>query len=65
MGQHLKDRQPEYESMIRAQQNNTLARLRKKETRLRLQIDNLTSDNEPDNQLDKLDKLEEELSEVK
>jgi hypothetical protein len=43
--------------MIRAQQNNVLGRLRRKEQRLRLQIPNTTDNQE-------LDKLEEELSEV-
>ena len=52
--------------MIRAQQNNLLTQLRKKEECLRLQISNVTSDNQPDNQinLEELDELEEELSEV-
>jgi hypothetical protein len=52
--------------MIRSQQTNLLARLRRKEERLRLQIANNTSDPEPDNQIsaEELDKLEEELSEV-
>jgi hypothetical protein len=61
--QSAEDRRPEYEAMIRAQQNNLLGRLRKKETRLRLQIANIGV---PNNQLiaEQLDKLEEELSEV-
>jgi hypothetical protein len=64
--QSAEDRRPGYEAMIRAQQNNLLTRLRKKQERLRLQISNVTSDDQPDNQInsEELDKLEEELSEV-
>ena len=64
--QSAEDRRPGYETMIRAQQNNLLTRLRKKEERLRLQISNVTSDDQPNNQiiLEELDKLEEEMCEV-
>jgi hypothetical protein len=64
--QSAEDRRPGYEAMIRAQQNNLLARLRRKEERLRLQIANNTSDPQLNNQInaEELDRLEEELSEV-
>ena len=64
--QSAEDRRQGYETMIRAQQINLLTRLRKKEERLRLQISNVTSDDQPDNQIkaEELDKLEEKLSEV-
>ena len=53
------DRKADYESMIRAQQNNALASLRRKETRLKIQIA-VTAPTE----VDDIDKLEEQLSEV-
>jgi len=43
--QSAEDRQPGYEAMIRAQQNNLLSRLKKKQERLRLQIANITTNN--------------------
>ena len=64
--QSAEDCRPGYEAIIRAQQNNLLTRLRKKEERLRLQISNVISNDQPNNQInsEELDKLEEELSEV-
>ena len=48
-----------YENMVRAQQNNTLTILQRKETCLKIQIAVITP-----TEVDKLDKLEEQLSEV-
>jgi hypothetical protein len=46
--------------MIRAQQTNTLARIKRKEERLKIQIANI----EP-TEVEEINKLEEQLSEVK
>ena len=53
------DRKADYENMIRAQQTNTLTSLRRKEQHLKIQIA-VTDPNE----VDEVDKLEEQLSEV-
>jgi hypothetical protein len=53
------DRKPDYENMIRAQQNNALTSLKRKESRLKIQIAVL-----PPTDVDEIDKLEEQLSDV-
>ena len=63
--QSAEDCRPKYKAMVRAKQNNLLTRLKKMQERLRLQIANITTtDKLSDNQIDELDKLEEQMSEI-
>ncbi len=58
--QKAKDRRQKHTDMIRAQQNNELASLRRKQTRLQGALRIIAS-----TEIDEIDKLEEQLSEVK